>query len=268
MKEKLEQVTDLTINDLLNNKIILPSLYFEKFSYHAKSIEVNFEDKEFTKELNQLLIDDFNTIEEYMQIITSSAVAIQENTQNAQNAILNNDSELLKNIYTNMITLENEIKSLTNELFIDKTVNTFNRKWIYNKFLNKEGTFKKDGICIFLDISDFSYIQKEYGEILAKNLLIFVTNFVSTKLKDEAYEFELARYSKNKFFIFISEDNKKEVINFILNLEQLLSNTTLKSNSGLIIKAKYIFKISLYEKNKEAKTIFDSLLENQEEKEE
>ena len=31
MRNKLEQITNLTINNLLNNKIILPSSYFEKF---------------------------------------------------------------------------------------------------------------------------------------------------------------------------------------------------------------------------------------------
>ena len=35
MKDKLEKITNLTINDLLNNKIILPSSYFEKFTYYT-----------------------------------------------------------------------------------------------------------------------------------------------------------------------------------------------------------------------------------------
>ena len=41
MNHKLEQITNLTINNLLNNKIILPSSYFEKFNYYAKEIEIN-----------------------------------------------------------------------------------------------------------------------------------------------------------------------------------------------------------------------------------
>ena len=56
MKKKLEQITNLTLNDLLNNKIILPSSYFEKFTYHAKEIEVNIEDENFSKEIKQFLI--------------------------------------------------------------------------------------------------------------------------------------------------------------------------------------------------------------------
>ena len=43
MNHKLEQITNLTINNLLNNKIILPSSYFEKFNYYAKEIEINLD---------------------------------------------------------------------------------------------------------------------------------------------------------------------------------------------------------------------------------
>jgi GGDEF domain-containing protein len=259
MKNKLERITNLTINDLLNNKIILPSSYFEKFTYHAKEIEINIEDENFSKEMKEFLINDFNTIEEYMKIIISSAISLQENTMNAQDAILNKDNESLNNIHTKMINLENEIKSLTNQLFIDDESKTYNRKWIYNKFLNKDGNFKENGVCVLLDIVDFDYIQKEYGDLLAKNLLVFLTNFISSKLKDETYEFQIARYLENKFFIFIFNENKKEILNKILNLEQLLSNTTLKSNAGVIIKTKYTFKTTPYKKDEESKTIFEFL---------
>jgi hypothetical protein len=66
-------------------------------------------------------------------------------------------------------------------------------------------------------------------------------------------------------FIANTEENKKEIINSILNLEQLLSNTTLKSNSGLFIKAKYEFKISSYKTNQESKEIFERLLTKEKE---
>ena len=267
MRTKLETITNLTINDLLNNKIILPSSYFEKFTYHAKEIEVNIEDENFSKEIKQFLINDFNTIEEYMKIIISSAITLQENAQNAQNAILNKDNESLNNIHVKMINLENEIKTLTEQLFIDEETKTFNRKWIYNKFLNKDGNFQKDGICVLLNIIDFCYIHKEYGELLGKNLILFVINFISSKLKDENYEFQIAKYFESQFFIFISNENQKDVVNKILNIEQLLSNTTLKSNAGIIIKSKYTFKSSLYKKDEESKTVFEALMENQEKKE-
>ena len=92
-------------------------------------------------------------------------------------------------------------------------------------------------------------------------------NFISSKLKDENYEFQIAKYFESQFFIFISNENQKDVVNKILNIEQLLSNTTLKSNAGIIIKSKYTFKSSLYKKDEESKTVFEALMENQEKKE-
>lgn len=64
----------------------------------------------------------------------------------------------------------------------------------------------------------------------------------------------------NFYFYKKLNRRKKDVINSILNLEHLLSNTTLKSNSGLFIKAKYEFKISSFKINQESKEIFEKLL--------
>lgn len=263
MKSKLKQITNLTINDLLNNEIILPSLYFDKFHYHAKEIEINLDDDNFNNELNQLIIKDFNAIEKYMKIIVESTVNLQENVNDAKTAIANKDTESLNDVYKKMITLENEIKSLTDKLFIDDITNTYNRKWIYSKFLDADTKFKDNGICVLLNVLDYCYLQKEYGELLANNLLIFTINFISQKLKDENYDFQISKYLDNKFFIFISNENKQDVLNKILNIEQLLSNTTLKSHSGLLIKARYAFKVNTFEKNTESEIIFKELLDQE-----
>ena len=215
MRTKLETITNLTINDLLNNKIILPSSYFEKFTNHAKKVEINLEDETFTNELNQLILEDFNKIEEYLKIILTSVETLQENTNDAKNAILNKDDDSLDNVYKKMITLQNEINSLTEQIYLDESLNIYNRKWIYNKFLDSQAQFQEDGICVLLDILDYFYIQKEYKEVLSKNLLLFVIKFISEKLKDENYEFKIARYLENKFFIFIFDKNKKEVLSNI-----------------------------------------------------
>ncbi|MDD2895746.1 MAG: diguanylate cyclase [Aliarcobacter sp.] len=267
MKQELKKITNLTINELLNNEIILPSTYFNKFNYHAKELEINLDDEDFKKELNSIILEDLQTIENYMNLIVSSATALKENTQNAKNAIINKDVETLGEIYKKMLELENEVKSLNGKLFLDDLTSTFNKKWVYNKFLNTEASFQQNGICVLIDVVDYTYIQKEYGELLSNNLLIFATKFIKQKLKDEDLDFKIVRYYENKFLVFIidSNENKKEVINSILNLEHILSNTTLKSNSGLFIKAKYKFKISSYKTNQESKEIFERLLSKEQE---
>jgi GGDEF domain-containing protein len=265
MRNKLEQITNLTVNNVLNNKIILPSSYFDRFNYYAKEMEINLDDDSFTKEIHDIIIEDFNKIEEYMKLIISSTITLQEESKNASTAILNKDTNSLNNVYEKMINLEEEIKTLTNQLFLDDTTGIFNRKWIYSKLLDENKNFKTDGICVLLDVMDYHYLQNEYGELLANNLLIFATNFISKKLTDENYNFQIARYVENKFFIFIFNETKQEVLNRILNLEQVLINTTLKSNSGLLIKAKYDFKVSLFKENQNSKDVFELLLAHKKE---
>ncbi len=261
MNHKLEQITNLTINNLLNNKIILPSSYFEKFNYYAKEIEINLDDINFTKEINSLILKDFNKIEEYMKIIISSTIKLQDSAKDASKAILDKDSESLDNVYDKMINLEEEIKNLTNQLFIDDITGAYNRKWIYSKLLDENANFKEDGICILVDVIDYDYIQKEYGELLANNLLAFAVNFINEKLKDEKYDFQIAKFVENKFFIFVFNETRQEMLSQIKNLEQFLLKTTLKSNSGLLIKAKYDFKLNLFKKNQNSKDIFELLLD-------
>lgn len=260
MKKKLEKITNSTINELLNNEIILPSLYLEKFSYYAKETQINLDDENFSNEINKIIVDDFKTIEKYMNFIISGISELKDETKDAKNAILNKNSNALDDVLEKIIKLEKEILSLNNELFIDEITKTFNRKWLYTKFLTKDALFEEDGFAILFDVNDYFYIQKEYGELLANNLLIFATKFISQKLKDEKIEAKIVRYLDNKFFIFIENQDENEIQNFILNLKQLLSNTTLKSNSGLYIKANYEFKMEIFKKNEDSKEIFEKLL--------
>ena len=183
MRQELKKITDLTINDLLNKNIILPSTYFDKFNYHAKELEIDLDDEKFKHEINKIILEDYQAIENYMNLIASSATSLQESTKNATNAILNKDIDSLNDIYKKMLNLEKEVKNLNDKLFVDDITNTFNKKWIYKKFLNENALFQQNGICVLVDVIDYNYIQKEYGELLANNLLIFATKFIKQKLK-------------------------------------------------------------------------------------
>ena len=261
MKKQLEKITNLTLNELLNNKIILPSLYFEKFDYYAKDIEIDLDDENFKNEIENIIVDDFKTIEKYMNSIMSNVSELKEETNNAKNAIINKDINSLNDIYKNMIKLEKEVKRLNNELFIDEETKIFNRKWIYTKFLDEEYLFRNNGVLLLIDVVDYFYVQKEYGELLAKNLIVFIINFINEKFKDEKYNIQIARYFDDKIFVFILEEDFKEINNFIINIEKMLSIITLKSNSGLLIKANYKFHYDFFKSADESKKLFEKLLD-------
>ena len=259
MKKELKKITNLTINEVLNNDVIMPSIYFEKFNKNARTLEVNLEDKEFNKELNKLIVDDFNSIEGYMDTIITNAGDIEKAAKDTQTALLNKDIDSLSSIYNQMKSLEKEIKNLNKKLFIDPLTNVNNRKWIYNKFLNEDATLRDNGVAILIDINDYDYIEKEYGALLADNLLIFISNFLKKNLKEDGCSFKITRFFDDKFIIFVDEKAEKECKNLINNIKQLLSNTTLKSNSGLLIKANYEYYLTSYKKDQDSKDLFESL---------
>lgn len=259
MKKTLKKITDLTINDLLNNEVILPSIYFEKFNSNAKSIEIDLEDKAFEKEISSLIVEEYNTIESYMDSITQNVSLLSDCSKKAKNAILEKNIDALTDIYKKMNSLEKELGSLNKKLYADEITNSYNRKWIYSKFLNKESEFKDTGIVVLIDIVDYDYIKEAYKELIANNLLIFSTNFINKNLKEEKFDFKIARFFENKFLIFIENESRESINTTILNIQQKLLNTTLKSNSGLLIKANYNFSIENYTKGQDSKIVFESL---------
>lgn len=261
MKKELRKITNQTINELLNKEIIMPSIYFENFNKNARTSKINLEDESFNKELNEVILEDFNNIESYMNQIQNSASSLKQAAHTTKTALLNKDIDTLSKMYNQINNLEKEINNLNKKLFIDELTHTNNRKWIYNKFLDENANFKEDGIVSLLDIPDYSYINKEYGELLADNLLIFISNFVKKNLKEENIDFEIARFSEDKFFIFLKNIEKNQVINNINNIKQLLCNTNLKSNSGLFIKANYEYYVKSFSKKQDSKEIFESLFE-------
>lgn len=261
MKKQLKEITNLTINDLLNNDIILPSRYFEAFNENASKIEVNIEDEDFNSEISQLIIEEYKTIDEYMNCISSNISLIKDTASDAKNALLEKDVEELGSIYKRMQNLEKDIDGLNKKLYQDETTNTYNRKWIYNKFLDKKSCFKKDGIAILVDISDFEYIKKEYGELISNNLILFATKFIQKNLKEEKIDFDMARFFDNKILIFCENQDFKELSQIIFNLQKMLESTTLKNNSGLMIKTSYKFAVNSYIKDQDSKELFEKLFE-------
>ncbi len=260
MKKELRKVTNLTINELLNNEIIMPSVYFERFNKNARTLNVNLEDKNFNKELNQTLIDDFNSIESYISTIKDGASDIKKAANETKIALENNDTDTLTAIYKQMDSLEKEIEDLNHKILLDDLTNVYNRKWLYNSFLDKDSRFQSSGLVSIIDMVDYNYVNKEYGELIANNLLIFITNFIKNHLEDEKCKFKMARFLTEKFFIFIEGEDKKAVKSIINNIKRLLENSTLKSKSGLIIKANFEFHIEAYKNNQDSKELFETLL--------
>ncbi len=259
MKKELKKITDLTVNELLNQEVILPSIYFEKFNKNALEVEINIDDENFEKDIHTLIKEEYITIEEYMNSISSNVLMIKDTAKDAKDALLDKNIDKLSSIYKKMTNLEKEIESLNNKLFLDETTNIYNRKWIYNKFLGTTGELKEEGIVVFVQLEDYDYIKKEYGELIGNNILQFSVKFMQKKLINENIKFSMARFFEDKILIFCDQEELDYVNSTVLNINQMLANATLKNNSGLLIKTSYNFVIEPYFKKQDSKELFEKL---------
>lgn len=264
MKDKLREITDLTVNELLEEEIILPSTYFECFDKHAKLSELELNDKEFEKEVDEFIISEISSINSYVKSATKNIDDVATITQDAQKAIENNDSNALKKLYSQIKELKEELNSMTENIYKDYLTKAYNKKWLYHKYLNDHSKIKEDGIITLVDIKDFEYIKKTYNRLISNNLLIFIYEFLTKELTKEDVDFEVCRYLNNKYIFCINSSDIQYISNLIKNISTALFGTTLKSNSGIMIKPNYKYSSLAVKKDDSFHEVLNSLIKNQE----
>lgn len=262
MKAKLKEITDSTVSELLCNEIILPSNYFQCFDKHAKTIDINMDSESFEKELSELILDEFNTINKYVNDAVKTIDIAAGVTLDAQEAIKENNTLVLKNLYEQIKTLQKELSDITDNVYKDYLTKVHNKKWIYHKFLTKEITYKEDTSIILIDILDYKYISTTYNKLISNNLLVFISKYLKNKFTEEDYDFEISRYLTNKFIISVKNNDLLQLETLMSTITSVLYNTTLKSNSGVMIKPTFDYSILKVKKDESFHESLDMLLKN------
>lgn len=249
MKDKLKQITDKTVNELLNEEIILPSNYFQCFDKHAKNLEIDLENENFEKELSDVMQEEFNEINGYVNSAIQTIDTASEVTLNAQKAIETQNTEALKGLYRQIKDLQSELQNITDKVYVDYLTKTYNKKWLYHKYLSKDRKYQNNTIVILIDVADFDYITNTYNQLIANNLLIYISKYFSNKFKEEGYEFEISRFLNNKFLIFLDEKDLKGIEVVFKSAAKVLFEMTLKSNSGILINPSFNYALQEVKKD-------------------
>lgn len=260
MKDRLKEITDDTISELLCNEIILPSNYFQCFDKHAKNVDIELDHEEFEKELNELIVDEFNSINSYINDAVRTIDNAADITKEVQKAIQENDSSLLKTLYNQITTLKKELENITDNIYKDYLTNVYNKKWLYQKYLNEKTAFKEDAIIVLIDVKDYNYISRTYNKLIANNLLIYISNYLDKKLTEEQLDFEIVRYMTNKFVILFNESDENQIKSIINLTSNTLFETTLKSNSGILIKPTFEYISTKVTKNSSFHNTLEALI--------
>lgn len=260
MKVKLKEITDRTINDLLQKEIIMPSLYFETFDKKSKDLNINFEDVEIIKEMNTLITEEFEIIDKYMNKTIKTLNKASTLTKEAQEAISNQDEVVLSNLHIQMEILEKQLLLVQEEIYTDSFTKTYNKKWLYNNLLNKNTKLLNEGLMLFIKVDSFDYISSTHGNLIADNLLLFILNFIKTQLGNEGINFKVVRYFTNQF-IFLLDENMKSSTIILHQIKNMIKDKTLKSKSGIIIQPKFLDVLLKFNKNDDFHDILELVQE-------
>lgn len=257
MKGNLRKITDKTIQDLLQNEVILPSSYFKSFDKNARDLHVDLDTADFEQEISELIVEELNNINRYMNKAVENIDMLSSTTEDAQQAIKDNDAPKLKLLNSKLSKMKSEISELKNQIYLDPLTQTYSRRWIYNQAINNDGSFKNEGLLLFINLVDCDYLAHKYGNLLADNVIQYIAKFLSNKFNAENLDYEIARYSNNQFTLFIKGEKLESLNTFVKNIRLILGNTTLKSKAGLMFKTTFNFGIVEYN----SKTNFQDSIE-------
>jgi diguanylate cyclase (GGDEF)-like protein len=246
---KLKTITDNTVSKLLRNEVILPSTYFQTFQECSDELNLNISDNEFKSEVTKTIQDDMNKLHELVHKTTNNMEKFTQETTKAQEAINNNDKDSLSAITNEINTLQKEMFELMDQIYIDSLTNNKNRKWLYHKYLNNKDILTSQGVLIYIDLNDIKYINESYGELLGNNLIRYVSTTLNQKLTQEQIEYKMINYCSDKFLILIQNNDIQNITSIISSVRTKVLSTTLKSNSGILLKAKFSFGIVKFFEN-------------------
>lgn len=254
-KNNIKTITDKTVNKLLGQEIILPSTYFQTFSEYANELNISLKDKSFTKEINQTIQDDIRKVNKLMDETLKGMEKLSQATSDAQKAIIDKDEEELSVILSQVDEMKNEITLLIGQLYQDSLTKLNNKKWIYDRYLNGSENMQNNGLLVNININDFRYINDTYGEFVGDSALVYISKFLTKKLKEEQIEYELVRFGGDDFNIFITDDILSDIKSLFSNLRSQLLNSSLKSKSGHIFKIVFSYGIIPYKTNEKFHSI-------------
>lgn len=259
MKKELRQITENTIKDLLINDIILPSSYFTCFAKHLKDYNISLKKDEKINESNLLILEEFNTINTYMNSTIQSIHDLNDVTKQAKIAIVNKDNNSLDNLQVLLKDLEKELLCLQDEIYQDGFSKTYNRKWIYKYVLNKDGLFNTHGSIVLISLHDYSPISKKFNTVLADNLLIFILNYLNKNLKEETIEYECIRYYQDSFLFLCNNEGLHDLKEFFTQIQKDLLSHKLKNKKGVIIQPRFKYSCLEYKKSEDFSKILEEL---------
>ncbi len=219
-------ITNETKDSTAQMDIVTPTIYASIFLKFAQEHEQNIDDKE--KLSINILESECANLTELQSEVAKNANRLSLSTSKAINAIKENNTAVLNEVFHETEQLKHEIEKLKQSLYKDELTQVHNRKWLHDIYLQEDSNkFKKSGILVMIDLNYFKQVNDTHGHIIGDKVLIFIANQLK-KLK-----YHTLRYGGDEFILLVPptktvEEIKKE----INNLRETILSKKLKAHNS------------------------------------
>jgi diguanylate cyclase (GGDEF)-like protein len=219
MNEVLKEVTDDTLKTIRSLEIVLPRVYEDIFTSIAKKHGIDIESIDIQDALDYAL-EKFTTVSTKTKESTNE---LHTHVENAQKAFKNKDTKTLETISKDLKILKTKISRLQEEVFLDSLTKLYNRRWLYEEFLNDD-FFTCKGALAFLDLDDFKSVNDNYGHQTGDKVLIVIAQ-VLKKLENAL----LVRFAGDEFIVILPNGSKYTLDRALGTIQKNLKDTPLKT---------------------------------------
>lgn len=239
MANKLTELTDRVLKEVIKNEVILPSTYKEHFENHAREMQIELDYESIVNEETQRQLNEANELADktYCNLDT-----LQKTTQDAHDAILDKDMDKLALVTQEIHSLKSVLGDLMTQLHTDTLTNTHNRKWLMENLLS-DGDFIADGILAFIDLDKFKPINDKYGQVVGDKVLQYLVGFLRSNLKG----MDIVRYAGDSFVIVSKNVHMEECYLRLKQLQEDLLNKKLKAANGELLYLSFSFGMARFE---------------------
>ena len=245
MDKKLIELTDEVIKEVRKLEVVLPEIY--KDIFYSKADQLNIKIDEESRE--KALIYALKKIQKMKDETEESTHELKSNIQKARTAIVEKNDNDLKVIENAVISLERKIMHLQEDLYIDELTKIYNRRWLYEKFLEFE-KFQHDGVFAFIDIDHFKSVNDNYGHLVGDKVLTMIGSLLR-KVEDSF----AVRFAGDEFILISKRHNKKNLTRLLDIINKNLRSTNLKHKEKTF-NITFSFGIVKFNKNDEFNKIF------------
>lgn len=255
MSNKLTEITDRVLKEVIKNEVILPSTYKEHFDNHAREMQIDVNYEEMVDKATQKRLDQAN---ELMEKTHCNLDNLEQTTITAQEAIKDNDLDKLALVSKEIAGLKSALGELKSQLHTDTLTRIYNRKWMVEHILN-DGEFMNEGILVFIDLDKFKPINDTHGHVVGDKVLQYLASFLKSHLKS----MDVIRYAGDEFIAISNKHQMEECYMKMKKLQEDLLNKKLKASNGELLYLSFSFGLTRFENGssfRDVLEIADSLM--------